>query len=155
MPCFSGNKSHSWAKILPLQDKNAHYIFGELFPLPPFTNKPPAELFAAFKGNTNLLYYDWELTHQRMPHANQFFQLHDIVSHRRLPPASSVAQKWTVEVATNLANCTTEITLASPTELKLVRKSQLGFTGFELVGLAHGCNQPISHLNTSSSHSIK
>jgi hypothetical protein len=123
-------------RIMALDAKDSHFVFGELFPRPSLTNPPPNELFAQFKDRKEVLYYDWELTQVRMPHADQFYQLHDIVDYRKLPSIKSAGQKWVSSVSTNLGNCTTEITLLSPTELKLIRKSQLGFTGFELVGLA-------------------
>jgi hypothetical protein len=144
---WNSNKALIWKevpfispRVVAYSNKTEQFVFGEVFPRAPFTNPPPTELFSQFKDRKDVLYYDWEFAKERMPHADQLFQLHDILSNRKNLSPTTPAQKWIVAVSTNLAECITEISLSSPNELKLKRKSQLGFTGFEMVGLARWIN---------------
>jgi hypothetical protein len=118
------------------------YLVGGLFPLPVQSNTAPAELFAQVTGRTNLVYYDWELTDQRLPHARQSFQLWDIINRRRMQSTNFATQRWIVETAPLLGNTITEITLSGPRELSLVRKSDLGLTGFEIALLGRWIDSP-------------
>ena len=55
---------------------------------------------------------------------------------------SILDQRWQCLAAPLLGNTVTEITLTGPREITLVRKSHLGFTGFELVMLTRWLNDP-------------
>lgn len=121
---------------------NQDYLIAGLFPAPGASNTAPAELFAQVVGRTNLVYYDWELTDQRLPHARHTFQLHDIIAGRRLQSTNFATQRWIGELAPMLGNTVTEITAAGPKELSLVRKSDVGFTGFEIALLGRWIDSP-------------
>jgi hypothetical protein len=108
------------------------YLMGGLFPLPPKHVPPPEELFGQFRGRTNLLYYDWEITEPRLIHAKQLYQLASIFDSRRTLSTNSPSQRWLSAIGPKLGNTATEITQTGPQELVLVRRSHLGFTGFEL-----------------------
>jgi hypothetical protein len=118
------------------------YLLAGLFPAPGNSNAAPAELFAQVMGRTNLVYYDWELTDQRLPHARHTFQVSDIVSGRNLRSTNFATQRWIGEVAPLLGNTITEVTLSGPKELSLVRKSDIGLTGFEIVLLGRWIDSP-------------
>jgi hypothetical protein len=122
--------------LQPLRDEGADYLLAETLPTRPRKSSPPSELFSQFMGRTNLVYYDWEITGERMPHAIQFHQLYDIVNGLQFPGTNVPTQQWLQAVRPHLGNTATEVTLISPRELLLVRKSHLGFTGFELASLA-------------------
>lgn len=118
------------------------YLIAGLFPAPARSNSAPAELFAQVVGRTNLVYYDWELTDQRLPHARHTFQLHDIIAGRRLQSTNFATQRWINELAPILGNTVTEITMTGPKELALVRKSDVGLTGFEIALLGRWIDSP-------------
>ena len=59
---------------------------------------------------------------------------------------NSLAEKWLGEIEPSLGNTTTEISVTSPQELTLVRKSHLGLTGVELIALAHWAEARISRV---------
>ena len=135
-----------WPVIVPyvraVRDHGTDYLLGGLFPLRSSTNRPPPELFGQLKDRPNLVYYDWEITQERLVHAKQLQQLWDITNHRRLAPTNAPEQKWLAAIGPKLGNTITEVTLASPTELDLVRRSDFGFTGFELATLARWIASP-------------
>jgi len=118
------------------------YLLAGLFPAPQSSNSSPAELFAQIIGRTNLLYYDWELTDQRLPQARHTFQLVDIINGRQLQSTNFATQRWIGELAPLLGNTVTEVTLNGPKELSLVRKSDMGLTGFEIALLGRWIDSP-------------
>ncbi len=120
----------------------AEFLYARLFPLMPSRTDPPAELFSQFQGRTNLLYYDWELTSNRIDVARQLYSLGNIFDRRPPSPSDTPSQKWLRAVGPLLGNAATEITQTSPQELHLVRKSQIGFTGFELATFSAWLESP-------------
>lgn len=118
--------------LRPERSPNGEFLFAGLFPPGPKSNAAPAELLAQVMGRTNLVYYDWELTHERLSQMRHMAQLLDIINKRRLPTTNSTAFRWSREIEPLLGNSITEITLSSPKELSFVRKSDLGLTGYEL-----------------------
>jgi hypothetical protein len=129
-------------KLDPLRDSGSQFVVGGLFPPTPGSNRAPAELFAQLGGRKNLLYYDWEITQERLTHARPLFQLWDIINRRQFTSTNAPSQKWMRAVAPLLGNTVTEVTLTSPKELALVRSSHLGFTGFELCALSRWIDSP-------------
>jgi hypothetical protein len=128
--------------VRPERTPAGEFLFAGLFPMAPRTNSAPAELFSQVASRTNLVYYDWELSQERLPHARHTFQLLDIISGRQLSPAGSASQQWLTNLPPYLGNTITEVILTSPKELSLVRKSDLGLTGFELALLARWFDSP-------------
>jgi len=129
-----------WPVLVPhvrvMHDGGADYLVGSLLPTRILTNRLPPELFSQLKNGTNQVYYDWEITQSRLVHSKQLHQLWDIFNQRRMAPTNSVEQSWLLAIAPYLGNTITEATLTSPKELTIVRRSDLGFTGFELSTLA-------------------
>jgi len=101
-----------------------------------------ALLFEQVRGRTNLFYYDWEITQARLVHGKQFYQLLCGATGRHVPSTNTAAQRWIAAVGPKLTNTVTEITQAGPQELSLVRRSPIGFTGFELATLATLLDSP-------------
>jgi hypothetical protein len=128
-------------RLRPEKAPNGDFLFVGLFPVMR-SNTAPAELFAQVTSRTNLVYYDWELTHERLGRMRHLIQLTDMVKNRRQTSASAITHRWTKEVEQLLGNSITEVTLSSPKELSLVRKSDLGFTGFELLMLMRWIDSP-------------
>ena len=112
--------------------RGARYVTGGLFPQPPRGYLAPPELFSQVNTRTNLLYYDWELSDQRIEHTKQLLPLLSITTMRKLPETNSASQAWISAVGPKLGNTITEVTQTAPQEVLLVRKSHVGFTGFEI-----------------------
>jgi len=128
--------------VRPARSGNQEFLVAGLFPAAGPSNTVPAELFAQVIGRTNLVYYDWELTDQRLPHARHTFQLSDIVAGRRHQETNFATQRWLGELAPLLGNTITEVTLSGPKELSLVRKSGVGLTGYEIALLGRWIDSP-------------
>ncbi|MEO5802887.1 MAG: hypothetical protein ABIR24_05105 [Verrucomicrobiota bacterium] len=131
------------------KEKNgAGFLLGGLFPIAPNTNLPPSELFGQVSNHNDLVYYDWEITQERLSQWMILGQLlplfprEPIVStnaalRKGFVPAKVPEHKWLAAIAPKLGNTITEITFKAPNELNLVRKSHLGLNSIELVLLSH------------------
>jgi hypothetical protein len=128
--------------IYPEKSGRDEFLFAGNFSLPPKHTPPPDALFAQVRGRTNLLYYDWEITEHRLHHGNQIYQIASLADWRRIPSTNTVSHRWLSAISTKLGNTATEITQTGPQELLLVRKSHLGFTGFELATFSRWFESP-------------
>jgi hypothetical protein len=115
-----------------ITDQGKPFFHGGFFPRANVTNPPPPELFSAFRARTNTVYYDWEITQNRLLALRQFSQLACLILGRSQARESDPGWKWIPEVAPLLGNTVTEVTQTSPTELRFTRRSHLGLTGAEI-----------------------
>ena len=135
--------------VRAVTNAGTQFIQGGLFQLPTRQAPPPTGLFAQLGTRTNLLYYDYELTQHRLHHGNQLYQVLNIAS-RRFPQATNSPVKfWLAAIIGELYRNTnapsetvTEILQTAPNELTLIRKSDLGFTGFELASFGAFLDSP-------------
>jgi hypothetical protein len=117
-------------------DGKSPYLVGGLFPAKQDKAKPaPPELFAQLKKQKNLVYYDWEITQERLKQWRPIWQAAQIVNGKSFGPSAS--DRWIEAITPKLENTITEGFLESPSRLKLVRNSQSGLSALELVLLAH------------------
>ncbi len=122
------------------EPKDDHLVFG-FFPMSPNSTNLPPELLQQFVGRTNSIYYDWEITEARLTQWIQFSPLL-FMSANRLPVANSaVPYQWLRSMAPKLGNTVTEAQLAESDEIKVLRNSPAGFTGFELYLLTRWLDQ--------------
>jgi len=114
------------------------FALAGLFPLANPTDPGPPELYAQLWGRTNLVYYHWELTQPRLGDWEALDMVYTMIGGYMPPASNSVARAWLrdTNVTSHLGNCVTEVTVASPTELRAVRNSALGLTAFELFRVA-------------------
>src|SRR4029079_16878786 len=59
----------------PIREHGRAYLHGGIFPVDPPTNAAPPQLFQQLTSQTNLLYYDWELTQARLNQLRPMLQL--------------------------------------------------------------------------------
>ncbi len=111
---------------------DTEYLLGGIFFHPTRIIPAPAELYAQLGNRSELLYYDWELTDHRLDHSKQFYDWANMLGSRRPAPSTTASRKWLSAIGPRLHDSVTEITQTGPQELFLVRKSSIGFTGFEL-----------------------
>ncbi len=117
-------------------DGKSPYLVAGLFPVVQEKAKPaPPELFAQLTKTKNLVYYDWEITQERLKQWRPIWQAAQILQGRIFGPSAS--DRWIEAITSKLQNTITEATLESPNRLKVIRQSQSGFTALELVMLAH------------------
>jgi hypothetical protein len=129
----------------PVREGNHGFLHAGVFPVKPPTNPPPAQLFQQLTSQTNLIYYDWEITQGRLNQLRPFLQLCAVFLNYPPMSTNSNSSKWLDAIETRLGNSATEVSAASPRELNLVRTSPLGLNGLELLTLAkwiEGTNFP-------------
>jgi hypothetical protein len=161
---FPEDKTLRWTKLNPLMvpilqvapETNGQYLMASFFPLN-LRNKPaPNELFQHVLGYTNLVYYDWELTGQRLAHWRLLSGMLPVLPKKILLPPSSnstnnapprprtkspliIVENWLSGVTPMLmaGNTATEITRTGPAELTIVRQAPFAVNSLELVLLSH------------------
>ena len=108
-----------------------------LFPLELPSGKPgPVELFAQVTSSTNLLYYDWEITQDRLAQWRPISQLYGMLANKGLHEGSAVSEMWLKAIQPKLGNSGTKVTQTATNEFTFTRSAPIGFTAFELVALA-------------------
>ena len=108
-----------------------------LFPLELPTGKPaPAELFAQVTSSTNLLYYDWEITQERLGQWRPISQLYAMLSNQDLHEGNAVSELWLNAIQPKLGNSGSKLTQTGTNEITFTRSAPLGLTALELVTLA-------------------
>jgi hypothetical protein len=137
-----------WTDAIPMaarpyirtsEEPSDDFLMMGLFPVDHgvFTNPPPAALVGHVASKKDVIYYDWEITQARLTQLKLMFQFASWISDRPKLAADTSADKWVHAIGDNLGNTATEITLASPREMKLVRRSHLGLSAFEIMTLAY------------------
>jgi hypothetical protein len=122
-----------------VKEDDGQFLFLSSFPRTHKSQPVPDSLLAQVEGRTNLVYYDWELTGYRL---QEWQILRKLISNRAEGQSSDAADanfdesQWLAAVARLAGNTVTEIMLAAPKELSVVRKAPLGFTAVELVVMA-------------------
>ena len=95
----------------------------------------PRELHDHILNDSNLVYFDWELTSQTLP---QWRYLDDVsrmvfdAAHASRLRSSRVSTDWLLANLTNLSHSVTEVHQRRPDQLVLTRKSTLGLNAVEL-----------------------
>jgi hypothetical protein len=97
---------------------------------------PPKELLRQFEGRKDLAYYDWEVTEPRLGQWRGMAQLFELVGQQPKIRTNMAAVRWLTSIQKGLGETVTEITVASPRELKLTRKAPMGLNAVELTYLA-------------------
>lgn len=117
-------------------DAAGQFLFAGAFPNSPASEPLPPELFAEL-NRSNIVYYDWEITAERLPQVLNLSQLAFLLTNHPQLDENSAAAKWLKHIGPMLGNTVTEITQTAPNELTLTRKAPGGLTAIEFVALAH------------------
>jgi hypothetical protein len=127
------------------------YLFSRIFVPTPSTNPPPAELLGQIKGRKDLIYYDWEITQERLqtwqmietltlaPYEDIRFSTQHISKKARANKITT--EEWLTAASQEMGNAITEVTRANPREVKIVRASDGLFTAWEWVVLTRVMHQ--------------
>jgi len=119
-----------------LHEPAGDFLVAEVFPNGPKTKPLPPELFMRL-AQSNLVYYHWEITAERLKLLPQLSQLSLMVTRHRQLDAQSAAGKWLDRVGPTLGNTVTEVTQTAPDELTFTRQAPGGLTAVELTALAN------------------
>ena len=118
------------------------YIVGGVFPPDPNKKPIPAELLAEFADKENLVYYNWEITGQRLEKWNLLIQFAAILSDRREQLVNDTKGiEFLTALRPKLGNTITDATIDG-SRLTITRKSQLGLTALELSLLTRWLDNP-------------
>ncbi|MGZ5567055.1 MAG: hypothetical protein ACXWKG_08585 [Limisphaerales bacterium] len=145
--------------------KSIHEKAGDFLCLGTFALIPgpqaPADLWAQFRGRSDLVYYDWEIAGPRLAQWRMLAPLLPIFPVKRVGEESfsgitktnevshtptAIVDRWISDLIPSLSpskensangNVVTEVTRNSATDYTVVRSSQVGFTGIELLLLTH------------------
>jgi hypothetical protein len=119
-----------------LHEPTGDFLFAEVFPNSPKSNPLPPELFAQL-NRTNLVYYDREITGERLTLLPQLMQLALMLTQHKQLAAQSAAAKWLYHISPTLGVAVTEVTQTAPNELSFTRKAPGGLTAIEFTALAN------------------
>jgi hypothetical protein len=127
-----------------MREAGGDFLFAGLFPPVPRKEGFPTELLTLLKAqtNSNLLYYDWEITEERLLQWRNLGVLYFLASRQMPGGTNSPAQAWLTAVSPKLGNSVTEITVTAPDKLTLIRKAHIGLTGLELTALGRWLDAP-------------
>ena len=113
------------------------FVTAGLFPARLHDAKPaPAELLKQL-DQKNLVYYDWEITGNRLEQWIPTWQLFYLVNGQFIPSNDAPSSRFLQALKSQLGNTITEGTLENPRRIKFIRHSHLGANALELTLLAH------------------
>jgi hypothetical protein len=117
------------------------FLFASVFPNGPKPKPVPPELFTQL-NQPNLVYYDWEITAERLKLLPQLTQLALMMTRHQQLDVKSAAGKWLAAIGPTLGNTVTEVTQTAPNELSFKRSAPGGLTAIELTALASWLEAP-------------
>ena len=127
--------------IKGLHEPTGDFLLGGFFVNPSRTPPPPPELLAPL-SQSNLVYYHWEITSERLLELPQFSQLLLVLTRRQQINSQSAAGKWLDHIGPTLAGTITEVTQTGPNELTFQRTAPGGLTALELIAFADWLEAP-------------
>jgi hypothetical protein len=108
------------------------YVVGGVFPPDPIKKPIPKELLSEFINKENLIYYNWEITGQRLAKWNLLIQFAAILSDEREQLVNKTKGiSFITSLYSKLGNTITDATLSS-NKLTITRKSHLGLSALEI-----------------------
>jgi len=142
------NNQISWSglpfvapNVQAVHESAGDFLLAGFFPNSPRSRPLPPDLFAQL-NQPNLVYYDWELTGERLKMLPQLTQLALMVTRHQQLDVQSAANKWLAAIGPTLGNTATEITQTAPNELSFKRSAPGGLTAIELTALASWLEAP-------------
>lgn len=118
------------------------YIVGGVFPPDPIKKPIPKEMLDEFANKENLVYYNWEITGQRLEKWSLLIQFAAILSDRReqlVNKTKGIA--FITSLYPKLGNTITDATIDG-NRLTITRKSQLGLSALEIALLTRWIDNP-------------
>jgi hypothetical protein len=122
---------------------NGDFLMLSLVPLAPgASGDRPAELLDRLASRTNLLYYNWEVTQERISQWLFLGQLGRFALHRQQIPTNAPSIQFFVAAMPRLGPAVTEVAQPDAMTLTFARGSHLGLTAFEMNALADWMESP-------------
>jgi hypothetical protein len=137
--------------IHPEKGPEVDYLAGGLLPVIT-TNITPMDpqLAAQIQGRTNVLWYEWEITQERLLQLQVLVPLLGLLAEPAEEKTTDAATEahlrliteWIRAIAPRLGNAVTEAVVVSPKDLNISRKSHLGLNSSEIIALSRWLSQP-------------
>jgi hypothetical protein len=119
--------------IRSTNDGSTAFLFaGSLPPTTQRTSPPPAQIIQDLVGATNVTYYQWELTDERIEAFLDLGQVLRLALRGKQLPLESAGAAWLNSIRQRVGPCNTSITGDGTNRLVLNRKSTIGLNGLEL-----------------------
>ena len=96
---------------------------------------PPAGLLDQFRKSDDLIYYEWEITQNRLRTARFIGQIAQMIGGRLV--SGGPTQKWLNALGNKLGNSVTEVLKKDNKTWNVTRSSNIGFNSFELAFLGY------------------
>lgn len=128
-------------EVKALRSNTGDFLFAGVFPNLPFGRPPPPQLYQQLVP-TNLVYYHWEITPERLKSLPALTQLALLLTSHRQLDAGSAAYKWLSLITPDLGSSVTKMMQTGPSELSFERQAPGGLTAVELVALANWLEAP-------------
>lgn len=143
-PQFASNRAAVILRGLPVvvpfveagSGPASEFLVAGLFPTSGGTNQAPAELFRQLEKK-NLVYYEWEITEERLRQLLPITQLIQIIGSPNALRSDTPSTRWIEAIAPKLGNTITEGTLEGDRRIRIVRQSHVGMNALELAIFAH------------------
>jgi hypothetical protein len=119
-----------------VREPSGDFLLAGLSPNSPDSGPLPPELFAAL-APTNLVFYHWEITAERLPEVRPLSQFALMLAQRNQLDGKSAAAKWLDRIGPTLGDTSTTITQTAPDELTFTRRAPGGLIAIEFVALAN------------------
>ncbi len=120
-------------RFYPQKEDQRDFVTMGMFVPRVITNRIPPQVIEAI-SQTNLVYYDWEVTSQTAVQWNALSQVYEMGANHM--PKTSPGSTWLTTSATNAPACLTEGTITGPHEVTFRRNSAIGLTSAEMSVLA-------------------
>lgn len=119
-----------------VREPSGDFLLAGLFPNSPDSGPLPPELFTTL-APTNLVFYHWEITAERLLEVRPLSQFALMLAQRNQLNGKSAAAKWLDRIGPTLGNTVTTVTQTAPDELTFTRKAPGGLVAVEFVALAN------------------
>ncbi len=128
--------------LRPIHEPAGDFLTAGIFPFVVRKEPMPPDLMHEIMGKPKLVYYDWELTDERLAEWRPLAQVYLMLMKMATPDWNTPVEKWLLAASPKLKKSGTEVTLTAPNELTLVRNAPLGLSAFELTWLAYWLDAP-------------
>jgi hypothetical protein len=120
------------------------FLFGGFAPYPQRARSMPDELARHVLEGTNLVYFEWEITGQKVVHCRYLEDVCRLLFDERGPllREEMASLQWLSCNLTNLSHCVSELRLENPGRLVFMRKSTVGLNALEIGALANLLEAP-------------
>jgi hypothetical protein len=119
-----------------VREPSGDFLLAGLSPNSPNSGPLPPKLFETL-APTNLVFYHWEITAERLPEVRILSQFALMLAQRNQLDGKSAAAKWLDHISPTLGNTVTTVSQTAPDELTFTRTAPGGLVAIEFVALAN------------------